>query len=179
HAGRLDGHQAAVRGRPRVAPQAAARVHHLRPLEQRLRDGQGTLRVARQQDALGDIGRGVQVDGIRRGHGALTIWDTATRMAKGRPTPQRIPDAVRDAVERTIAATVGSAQQTRARTQEAMDDLVERAEASAEQVRQRVRGAIDTTRPATYEELRELQAELRALARRLDAIEERLPAKRA
>ncbi|HEY0633541.1 MAG TPA: hypothetical protein VGC98_15905, partial [Thermoleophilaceae bacterium] len=99
-------------------------------------------------------------------------------MAKARPTPQGIPDAVRDAVERTIQATVGSAQQTRGRAQDAVDDLVERAEAGAEQVRQRVRGAIDTTRPATYEELRDVEAELRALGRRLDAIEERLPAAR-
>jgi polyhydroxyalkanoate synthesis regulator phasin len=96
-------------------------------------------------------------------------------MAKGKPTPQRIPDAVRDAVERTILATVGSAQQTRGRAQDAVDEIVERAEAGAESVRARVKGAIDTTRPATYEDVRELQAELRALGRRLAAIEERLP----
>jgi ABC-type transporter Mla subunit MlaD len=92
-------------------------------------------------------------------------------MAKGRPTPQRIPDAVRDAVERTIQATVGSAQQTRGRAQGAVDDLVERAEASAEQVRQRVRG----TRPVTHDELDEIHRDVRALGRRLDAIEKRLP----
>ncbi len=39
--------------------------------------------------------------------------------------------------------------------------------------------AIDSRRPATYEDLRELKAELRAIGRRLDKIEERLPAKRA
>ena len=39
--------------------------------------------------------------------------------------------------------------------------------------------AIDTRRPATYEDIRELKAELRAIGRRLDAIEERLPAQRA
>ena len=38
--------------------------------------------------------------------------------------------------------------------------------------------AIDTRRPATYEDIRELKAELRAIGRRLDAIEERLPARR-
>jgi polyhydroxyalkanoate synthesis regulator phasin len=96
-------------------------------------------------------------------------------MATRRPTPQRIPDAVRDAVERTIQATVGSAQQTRGRAQDAVDEIVERAEAGAEQVRQRVRG----TRPATHDELDDLQAEIRALGRRLDAIEKRLPAKRS
>jgi cell division septum initiation protein DivIVA len=96
-------------------------------------------------------------------------------MATRRPTPQRIPDAVRDAVERTIQATVGSAQQTRGRAQDAVDEIVERAEAGAEQVRQRVRG----TRPVTHDELGDLQAEIRALGRRLDAIEKRLPAKRS
>jgi hypothetical protein len=57
-----------------------------------------------------------------------------------------------------------------------VDEIVERAEAGAESVRARVKGAIDTTRPATYEDVRDLQAELRALGRRLAAIEERLPA---
>jgi polyhydroxyalkanoate synthesis regulator phasin len=97
-------------------------------------------------------------------------------MAKGKPTPQRIPDTVRDAVERTIQATVGSAQQTRGRAQEAVDDIVRGAEAGAESVRARARRAIDTTRPATYEDVRDIQAELRKLGRRLDAIEQRLPA---
>jgi polyhydroxyalkanoate synthesis regulator phasin len=96
-------------------------------------------------------------------------------MAKGKPTPQRLPDAVRDAVERTIQATVGSAQQTRGRAQDAVDEIVRGAEAGAESVRARVKGAIDTTRPATYEDVRDIQAELRALGRRLAAIEERLP----
>jgi polyhydroxyalkanoate synthesis regulator phasin len=81
---------------------------------------------------------------------------------------------VRDAVERTIAATVGSAQQTRGRAQDAVDDLVERAEASAEQVRQRVRA----TRPATYDDVTDLQKEIRALGRRIDELEKRTPAKR-
>ena len=38
---------------------------------------------------------------------------------------------------------------------------------------------IEARRPATYEDIRELKAELRAIGRRLDTIEERLPAKRA
>jgi hypothetical protein len=106
----------------------------------------------------------------RRRTGTTTFGMTA-HMAKGRSTPQGIPDAVRDAVERTIQATVGSAQQTRGRAQGAVDDLVERAEASAEQVRQRVRG----TRPVTHDELDEIHRDMRALGRRLDAIEKRLP----
>ena len=39
-------------------------------------------------------------------------------------------------------------------------------------------GAIDERRPATHDDIREIKAERRAIGRRLDAIEERLPAKR-
>jgi hypothetical protein len=38
---------------------------------------------------------------------------------------------------------------------------------------------LEDRRPATYEDVREVKAELRRISRRLDAIEERLPAKRA
>jgi hypothetical protein len=93
-------------------------------------------------------------------------------MAKRRPTPQL--DAVRDAVERTIQATLGSALDTRGRAQ----DLVRGAEASAEAVRDRVREAIEVGRPATYDELRELRTEVRELARRLDALERAVAAQK-
>ena len=82
-------------------------------------------------------------------------------------------------MERTIQATVGSAQETRGRGQKAVDDIVKGAETGVEAVRERVRGAIESGRPATYEDIRDLNAELRAIARRLDAIEQRLPAKRS
>ena len=38
--------------------------------------------------------------------------------------------------------------------------------------------AIEGRRPATSDDIKELKAELRAIGRRLDKIEERLPAKR-
>jgi hypothetical protein len=60
---------------------------------------------------------------------------------------QQVPDAVRDAVERTIQATVGSAQTTRERAQEAVDEVVRGAGASAESLRERVLGAIEERRP--------------------------------
>jgi hypothetical protein len=41
-----------------------------------------------------------------------------------------------------------------------------------------VAGAIEGRRLATHDDIGELKAELRAIRRRLDAIEERLPAKR-
>ncbi len=66
-----------------------------------------------------------------------------------------------------MQATVGSAGRTRDRAQGTVDDLVDA-----------VRGAIDDRLPPTNEDMRELKAELRAIGRRLDAIEERLPKKR-
>jgi len=68
---------------------------------------------------------------------------------------------------RTIQATLESALETRGRAQE----IVRGAEASAEAVRDRVRGAIEVGRPATYEDIRELRSELQAITRRLDSIE--------
>ena len=96
-------------------------------------------------------------------------------MARRRTPAQRLPDTVRDAVERTVQATIGSAQTTRERTQRSVDDLRRGAGESAKTVRK----AIEAGRPATHEELRELQKEVRALTRRLDTVEKRLPAKRS
>lgn len=91
---------------------------------------------------------------------------------------QQVPDAVREAVERTIQATVGSAQITRERAQEAVDEIVRGAGAGAESLRERIAEAFEQQRPATHEDLKEIQSELRAIGKRLDAIEKRLPAKR-
>jgi hypothetical protein len=74
-----------------------------------------------------------------------------------------------------MEATVGSAERTR----DVVDDLVRGAEAGLTRSRRAVADAIDDRMPATNEDVRELKSELRAIRRRLDAIEERLPAKRA
>jgi hypothetical protein len=71
-----------------------------------------------------------------------------------RPTT---PSELREAVERTVQSTLDSTGASIARGRRAIEDA----------------------RPATHEDLRELKAELRKIGRRLDAIEERLPAKRA
>jgi len=99
-------------------------------------------------------------------------------MAK-RPTS---PAELRDAVERTVQATLGSAERQRERTQGALDDLA----GTVDQLRRgagaglaRGRRALEDRRPATWEDVRELKAELRRIGRRLDAIEERLPAKQS
>ena len=91
---------------------------------------------------------------------------------------QQVPDAVREAVERTIQATVGSAQMTRERAQEAVDEIVRGAGAGAESLRERIAEAFEERRPVTNDDLKEIRSELRAISRRLDAIEQRLPAKR-
>jgi chromosome segregation ATPase len=92
------------------------------------------------------------------------------------------PGELREAVERTVQATLGSAERQRERTQGALDDLA----GTVDQLRRgagaglaRGRRAIEERRPASYDDIREIKAELRRIARRLDAIEERLPAKRA
>jgi chromosome segregation ATPase len=92
------------------------------------------------------------------------------------------PGDLRDAVERTVQATLGSAERQRERTQGALDDLagtVDQLRRGAEAGIARGRRAIEDRRPATSEDIRELKAELRRIGRRLDEIEERLPAKRA
>ena len=96
-------------------------------------------------------------------------------MAKRRTSPTDIPDALREAVERTVEATRGSAQETRERAQSALDEVVETLGRS----RSAVLGAIDERRPATQEDVKDLKAELRKIGRRLDAIEERLPKRRS
>ena len=84
-----------------------------------------------------------------------------------------------------MQATLGSADRQRERTQGALDDLAGtvgqlRKEAGAGIARRRkaVVGVIEDRRPASYEDMREVRAELRRISRRLDAIEKRLPVKR-
>ena len=114
-------------------------------------------------------------------------------MARRRTTPPPVPDALREAVERTVAATRESASETRgraqgarSRAQEVVDEVarntrgraqeaVEGIAKSAEVVGERVLGAIDDARPATHDDLKDIQKELRAIGRRLESIEKRLP----
>jgi polyhydroxyalkanoate synthesis regulator phasin len=95
-------------------------------------------------------------------------------------------DNLRDAVERTVDATIGSAERGRSAAQGALDDLVDSVDELRKGAEQRLaRGrrsmteAIEGRRPATSDDVKELRAELRAIGRRLDRIEERLPKKRS
>ena len=69
-------------------------------------------------------------------------------------------DNLRDAVERTVEATLGSAERL-ARGRKSMAE------------------ALEGRRPATYDDIKDLQTELRAIGRRLDRIEEQLPKRRS
>ena len=106
-------------------------------------------------------------------------------MARRPTTPKELPDSLREAVERTVEATLGSAGRSREAAQGALDDVVQSVDELRKEAEQRLASgrrsmteAIEGRRPASYDDIRELKAELRAIARRLDAIEERLPAKR-
>ena len=90
-----------------------------------------------------------------------------------------IPDALRDAVERTVRATVD----TRERAQDAVGDvagsaneLVRGAEKGIRTGQRSVRAAVEDKLPATQEDIKLLTAELREVSRRLDVIETRLAA---
>jgi hypothetical protein len=61
---------------------------------------------------------------------------------------------------------------------DSVEDLRKGAEDRLARGRRSVTEAIEGRRPATADDLRELRAELRAIGRRLDKIEERLPKKR-
>ena len=106
-------------------------------------------------------------------------------MARRPSRSSELPDSLRDAVERTVDATLGSAGRSREAAQSALDDMVQSvdelrrgAEERLSKGRRSMTGAIEGRRPANLDDIRELKAELRAVGRRLDAIEERLPAKR-
>jgi hypothetical protein len=106
-------------------------------------------------------------------------------MARRPSRSTELPDSLREAVERTVDATLGSAGRSRDAAQGALDDMVQSvdelrrgAEERLAKGRRSMTEAIEGRRPANLDDIRELKRELRAIGRRLDAIEERLPAKR-
>jgi hypothetical protein len=99
-------------------------------------------------------------------------------MAKRRATPKELPEAVRETVERTMQATAGSADRGRARAQGALDELVDSVGDLRKEAEARISKSGRAVLPATQEDVRAIRSELRKIARRLDAIEERLPARR-
>lgn len=103
------------------------------------------------------------------------------------PGDRGLPEALRTAVERTLAATAGSAEQTRGRAQELLDEVARRGQEARETVARRGQGAreasatvtsrvaeaIGEMRLASVDEIRELAVRVDSVERRLAALEQR------
>lgn len=82
---------------------------------------------------------------------------------------QNVPESVRDAVQRTVNATVGSvdevvrrSQVTRGRAEKAIDELM---------------SAFEDRLPASHDEVKRLSKEVADLKKRVAALEKRVPKK--
>ena len=86
-------------------------------------------------------------------------------MAKGDSTSESggVADSLRTAVERTLAATAGTASETRGRAQELLDEVARRG--------QRTREGLAGMRLASAQELRGVEQRLAGLEARLEALE--------
>ena len=99
-----------------------------------------------------------------------------------------LQEALRAAVERTLAATAGSASDTRGRAQELLDDVAKRGQEARDTVSRRGQEARDASssittrvvdaiaemRLASGEEVRALDEQLAAIERRVGDLEQRL-----
>lgn len=91
---------------------------------------------------------------------------------------EAVGDALRAAVERTLAVTAEGATETRQRAQGLLDDVVRRGQVARDEVARRSEGAtarlaeaIHELRSADDESIRELASRLTAIERRLAALE--------
>ena len=92
--------------------------------------------------------------------------------------PEAVGEALRSAVERTLAATAESATGTRDRAQGGLDDVVRRSRSAREDIARRgesatsrLADAIGELRAADTESLRRIEARLELVERRLGALE--------
>jgi hypothetical protein len=98
-------------------------------------------------------------------------------LASGLPERKDIQEALRDAVDRTVRASVDTrdrAQGAAGGVADAVDDLLKGAERTLESSRRSVRSAVEDRLPATQEDMKALRSELARIDRRLKAIEQRL-----
>ena len=91
---------------------------------------------------------------------------------------EAVGDALRTAVERTLAVTAEGASETRQRAQGLLDDVVRRGQVARDEVTRRGEGAtarlaeaINELRTADDESIRELSTRLGAIERRVAALE--------
>ena len=80
-----------------------------------------------------------------------------------RQTPRDAAEALRTAVDRTVAATVGQAGVTRERAQELVEEVAQAAG--------KVRDVLEDLRVATKDDLRDISGRLSKIEKRLDALE--------
>lgn len=117
--------------------------------------------------------------------------------APGPDPAERVGDSLRAAVERTLAATVAPAAETRQRAQELLDEVVRRGRSAREQATrrgeaareevvrrgeqagERIADVISDLRPAEPEALVRIATRMEALERRLEGLEDVLRSERA
>lgn len=87
-----------------------------------------------------------------------------------------IPESLRAAIERTIAATGEQAAGTRERAQEWLDEVARRGQEASSELTHRFLEALQDRRLATGEDVRAIQKKLAALERKVAALEKRVPA---
>lgn len=99
---------------------------------------------------------------------------------EGEPPGEGVGDALRAAVERTLAVTADSATETRRRAQSLLDDVVRRGQVAREQVARRgeetttrLGEAITDLRPADGSDLEVLRERLAGLELRIARLESR------
>jgi polyhydroxyalkanoate synthesis regulator phasin len=133
-------------------------IRHPRRLEQVLGERERAARVAGKQDVRRDRRGGAEVDRHQP-------EDKLDGVSSGEPQPESggVADGLRTAVERTIAATAGTAAETRGRAQELLDEVARRG--------QRTREGFGGIRFATAQELRALENRIADLESRLEALE--------
>ncbi len=102
----------------------------------------------------------------------------ATPEPTGASGAEGVGDALRNAVERTLTATAGSATETRDRAQGLLDDVVRRGQGARERVARRgeeatarLAEAIGELRAADGEDLEQMAARLAGVESRLSAVE--------
>jgi chromosome segregation ATPase len=88
-----------------------------------------------------------------------------------------IQEALRDAVDRTVRATVDTrerAQDAAGGVADAVDDIVKGAQGNISRSRRGVLAAVEDRLPASQDDMKALRTELRRIDRRLGEIERRL-----
>jgi polyhydroxyalkanoate synthesis regulator phasin len=89
-----------------------------------------------------------------------------------KPAHERgLPEALRAAIERTLAATAGQASETRERAQELLDEVARRGQEARERVTRQMRIASGEEVSGLLEQIEALEQRIAALERELEKAE--------